>query len=373
MTAVNRERLLRTFQTLVSIDSPSYGERRMGDHLKQQLASLGISPEEDGAGAAIGGNCGNIYAFLPGDESLPPLLFCTHMDTVEPGAGKRAVMGEDGVIRSGGDTVLGADDCAGTAAILEALRVIREQALRHRPIEILFTAAEEAYSKGTAKLDFSKIRSREAYILDLTGPVGSAAYQAPSILSLTVSVRGRSSHAGFAPQDGVHAIQAAADAVARLPMGKIDGETTCNIGVIRGGRATNIVPDRCELQGEIRSYSHERALELSENVRRHFEDAAHSFGAEVDFALQTNCEAYRTPLEHPVVRRLQKVCGERQLPCSLVRTFGGSDNNVLATQGIAGIVLASAMHNCHSCEEFTTAEELIRLAELTLSLMTDRT
>jgi len=282
MTMVNRERMLRTFQTLVSIDSPSYGERSMGDHLKRQLAALGISPEEDGAGAAIGGNCGNIYGLLPGDESLPPLLFCTHMDTVEPGVGKRAVVGEDGVIRSGGDTVLGADDCAGTAAILEALRVIRERDLCHRPIEILFTAAEEAYSKGITQMDFSRIRSREAYVLDLTGPVGSAAYQAPSILSLAVSVRGRASHAGFAPEDGVHAIQAASDAVARLPMGKIDGETTCNIGVIRGGRATNIVPDLCELQGEIRSYSHARALELSEEVRRHFEDAARRFGAEAD-------------------------------------------------------------------------------------------
>lgn len=368
---VNRERLLDTFRTLVSIDSPSFGERDMGDYLKRRLAPLGISPEEDGAGAAIGGNCGNIYGLLPGDEGLPPLLFCTHMDTVEPSAGKRAVMGEDGVIRSGGDTVLGADDCAGTAAILEALRVVREASVPHRPIEILFTAAEEAYSKGAANMDFSKIRSREAYVLDLTGPVGSAAYQAPSILSLTVTVRGRASHAGFAPEAGVHAIRAAADALSKLPMGKIDGETTCNIGVIRGGLAANIVPELCQLQGEIRSFSHGRALELAEAVGRHFEEIARGIGARVDFTVQTNCEAYATPLGHPVVRRFQKVCAARGLRCELVRTFGGSDNNTLARRGVAGLVLASAMHDCHSCGEYTTAEELVRLAELTLSLMTD--
>lgn len=366
---IHSERLVREFIELVSIDSPSFGERTMGDYLKNQLAALGLTVEEDGAGSRLGGNCGNLYVFLEGRKDLEPILFCVHMDTVEPSAGKRAVLDGDGVIRSRGDTVLGADDFAGIVAILEALRVIHEQNLTHRPVEILFTVAEEVYCKGAKQFDFSKVRSKEAYVLDLSGPVGSAACQAPTILSFTVEVHGKASHAGFAPQEGVHAIQAAADAVAGLSMGKIDEHTTLNIGSIHGGLATNIVPDLCVLSGEIRSYSHEKAMEVAETVQKQFLSSAHAVGAAVDFDIQIGCRAYETPLGHPVIRRFETACQTLHLPSSLHQTFGGSDNNILAEYGISGIVLACAMNQCHSCTEYTTVDELVRISELTKVLM----
>lgn len=369
--AIDRERLVGTFSKLVSIDSPSFGERRMGDYLKEQLAGLGLGPREDDAGAAMGGACGNLYGYLEGDPAMPPVLFCGHMDTVEPSAGKQAVIGEDGVIRSGGDTVLGADDCAGIAAILEALQVIRENRLPHRPVEVLFSVAEEKYCKGIARFDFSKLKSREAYVPDLAGPVGTAALAAPSILSFTVQVHGRSAHAGFAPQEGIHAVQAAAAAVASLTLGKLDEDTTLNIGAMEGGQATNVVPDLCTVTGEIRSFSHKKALSLAEAVRIQFETFAAAVGASVTFSLQTDSEAFETPENHPVVRRFRAACALLGLPVSLIRTFGGSDNNVLAGKGIAGIVLASTMYECHSCAEYTTVDELARLAELILTLMTN--
>lgn len=368
---IDKQWLIREFQTLVSMDSPSFGERQMGDYLKKQLTGLGFAVEEDDAGLPHKGNCGNLHGFLEGNPDLAPILFCTHMDTVEPSRGKRAVLGEDGVIRSRGDTVLGADDCAGTAAVLEALRVIREEKLEHRPIEVLFTVAEELYCKGIKGLDFSRLRAGEAYILDLSAPPGSAAYQAPTILSLEIKIKGRSSHAGFAPEKGVHAIKAAAEAIAKLPMGRIDEDTTFNIGVIEGGKATNIIPDLCVLSGEIRSYSHEKALVTAEKVRAQLESAAKSLGAEAEFDLQVGCRAYTTPLEHPVVRRFELACETRGLPFSPVKTFGGSDNNVLAEHGITGLVLASAMYRCHSVWEYTTAAELIEVAGLALALMTE--
>jgi tripeptide aminopeptidase len=175
------------------------------------------------------------------------------------------------VIRSRGKTVLGADDMAGVAAILEALQVIREKNLPHGPVEVLFTVAEEAYAKGAGVFDFAKLMSEEAYVLDLAGPVGTAAYAAPSILSFTAVIRGRASHAGFAPQKGIHAIAVAADAISMMPMGRIDEETSVNVGTIAGGLGTNIIPDKCVVRGEVRSLSHEKAVKQAELVKKQFE------------------------------------------------------------------------------------------------------
>lgn len=367
---IDRERLLEEFFRLVSIDSPTFGERTMGDYLKRQLTGLGFTVREDDAGEKLGGSCGNLYAFSPGNGQGEPLLFACHMDTVEPAAGKRAVMDAAGRITSAGQTVLGADDLAGVAAVLEALRSLRAHKLEHRPLEILFTVAEEVYCRGAAVFDYSVLRAKEAYVLDLTGPVGLLANRAPTILSFTVRVKGKASHAGFAPEQGVHAIQTAADAVSCLPMGRLDEETTLNIGWIEGGTATNIVPEACLLRGEIRSYTHEKALDAAEAVQAAFADAADRRGARIEWKSEIHCHAYRTPENHPVVSRFQRACGRLDICPELTGTFGGSDNNILARHGITGVVLACAMNGCHSCEEYTTADELERIAAVTQILMT---
>ena len=368
----NQVRLVDEFTKLVSIDSPSFNERRMGDYVKSRLQALGLMVIEDGAGERIGGSCGNIYGFLQGDATKKPLLFCAHLDTVEPSRGKEAVLGENGVIHSRGNTVLGADDLAGVAAILEALTVLREKKLPHGPIEVLFTVAEEAYTRGANVFEFAKIMSEEAYVLDLAGPVGTAAYMAPSILAFTATVKGKASHAGFAPQKGIHAIAAAADAVAMLPMGRIDEETSLNVGTIAGGLATNIVPDRCVIRGEVRGLNHEKAKRHAELVKMQFERSATAFHAGLDFELETASVAYETPVKHPVVRRFESACDALRLPVALIKTFGGSDNNVLAQNGITGLVLANAMNRIHALDEFTTVDELSNIADLTLALMTCR-
>lgn len=367
---VNQVRLVDEFTKLVSIDSPSYGERQMGDRIKSKLSGLGMIVIEDDAGEKIGGDCGNIYGYLRGNTDMVPLLFCVHLDTVEPSKGKQAIIEADGTIHSDGDTVLGADDLTGVAAILEALTVIIEKQLRHGPIELLFTVAEEVYTKGGAEFDFSKILADEVYVLDLAGPVGSAAYMAPSILPFTVTVRGRASHAGFAPEKGIHAIAVAADAVSKLSMGRIDDETTLNIGLIEGGKATNVVPDNCIVKGEVRSLNHEKAKKQAELVRKQFELSAYAADTSVEFDMYEAAIAYETPQDHPVVARFEEACHALQLPVSLIKTFGGSDNNVIAQKGITGLVIASAMNHCHALDEFTTVEELIRIADLTLALMT---
>ena len=259
---IDTQRLVRTFSELVAVDSPSFGERAMADLLRDKLAALGISCKEDGAAEKLGGTAGTLFARVPGTPGAAALLFCTHMDTVVPARGKRAVLHADGRITSAGDTVLGADDLAGVAALLEVLETLREQGIAHRPLELLFTAAEEPYCAGVRHFDFSQCTAKTGFVLDLTGPVGTAAVAAPTILSFTVEITGRAAHAGFAPETGVHAVAAAAKGLARLQQGRLEAGTTLNVGMISGGTAANIVPERCTLSGEIRSMQHARAEAL---------------------------------------------------------------------------------------------------------------
>ena len=367
---IDQDRLLSTFLELVSIDSPSLGERAMGDHILRMLTDLGLDVLEDDAGRKLGGTCGNIRAFLPGSVGAP-LLFCTHLDTVEPSRGKKAILSEDGIIRSDGTTVLGADDLAGVAAVLEALRVITAGDRPHHPIELLFTVAEELYCRGSEVMDFSILVSREAYVLDLVGPIGDAAYAAPSILSFTADLRGRAAHAGFAPEDGIDAIKTAARALTSLQTGRTGPETTINAGLIQGGEATNIVPECCTVRGEVRSLDHVAAVRQMEQVRDQFKAAADASGTKLDFRIRTESVAYATDQSHPSVSRFKRAALAVGRAPSLLRTFGGSDNNRLAEHGITGLVLAAAMEQCHSCVEYTRIDELACSAELAVALMTD--
>ena len=164
---IDKKYLLELFRELVSIDSPSCGERMVCDCIKGRLLALGFLPQEDNTAEKINGRCGNLYCYVEGTLNLPPLLFSAHMDTVEPSRGKQLVSNEDGTITSAGDTVLGADDCAGLAVILEALTALRKSEQPHRPLELLFSAAEEPYCTGIRHFDFSQLRSREAYVFDV--------------------------------------------------------------------------------------------------------------------------------------------------------------------------------------------------------------
>lgn len=365
---INKKRMLSLFKKLISFDSPSFGEREICDYIKTALSELGITAHEDGAAASIHGNCGNLYAYVDGAMDIPPLLFCAHMDTVEPGRGKRMKIDRDGRITSAGDTILGADDCAGIAAIFEALTTLKESAKPHRPIEIVFTVAEEPYCVGVRQLDVSRLGSKEAYVFDLAGPVGEAAYQAPTILSFEAAFRGRSAHAGFAPEQGIHAIKAAGTAVSRISCGHVNGATV-NIGTISGGTAGNIVPDRCTVTGEIRSLSDEVAQEQLALISGTMREAAKECGAFAEINSTVHCAAYQTPQGHAVVRRFESACREINVEPRLVQTFGGSDNNHLSLKGMTGIVVANAMNGCHSTGEYTTEKELENAARLALALM----
>ncbi len=366
----NTKRLVDEFCKLVSIDSISFKERNMADYLKSELNKIGVQLYEDNAGDYYNSDTGNLYGYLKGNIEGEPVLFSAHMDTVEPGLGKKAVVCSDGKITSKGNTVLGADDMAGIAAILEALKVIKENNLRHRNIELLFPIGEEIYIKGTNVFDFEIIKSKTAYVLDLSGEIGTAALQAPSLISFTVDVKGKAAHAGFSPEQGINAIAAAAEAVSNIKQGKIDSESTLNIGTINGGTGTNIISESCIVKGEIRSLDHKKALNLLDNLKSVFEDSCKKYKAEFKLDYNIDLEAYKTDASSIVVQKYENACNALGININYVSTFGGSDNNNFAKNGIEGIVVACGYNNAHTCQENIYIYDLEKLTAIVLKLMT---
>ncbi len=384
---ISEEKMQQEFAALTAIDSVSYEERRMADQMRGMLTELGFAVEEDNAADRLrkerphgeesgqGDAAGNLYGFLKGDLPGDPILLSAHLDTVRPGYGKKALFREDGVITSDGNTVLGADDVAGLLEILEGIRAVRAAGIPHRDIEVLFFVAEEMHCRGSSVFEYDRIRSREAYVLDLSGPVGTAAVQAPTILTFEASVIGKAAHAGFRPEDGVHAIAVMADAITRIPHGRLyagkEEETMINIGSITGGGATNIVPALCTCTGEIRSCVHEQAVQMMEQVKNEFEETAAWYFASAEVKSTVRIRSYRTEENSPAVRHFLRACEALGFPGDRIRTFGGSDNNNLAQHGIQGLVLSCGMTDMHSTRESIRTEDLVNGARLVAELITD--
>ncbi len=366
---INEQRLTQLFGELVTIDAPSLQERTMADAVSRLLSALGFEVFEDQAAAAIGGNCGNFYARLTGDLPGLPLLLSGHLDTVEPCRGKRAIVGTDGIIRSAGDTILGADNLAGISAILEAVRSVREDGIPHRSLEILLSVAEERHLTGTHHLEIGRLAAREAYVLDTSGSPGLAILQAPGHIALTFDFLGQAAHAGIAPETGISAIQAAALGIAELRLGRVDETSTANIGRIAGGGETNVIPDHCRVTAECRSLDAGRLRQLADEMCASMRRGAASTGARLEVHEVTSYQPYEISPEHPVVRRFVDVCETIGLPVRLAATGGGSDNNILALHGIAGIVLSCGMMKVHSCQEEISVRDLVDTAKLVRGLI----
>jgi tripeptide aminopeptidase len=366
---VNGKRLVDLFCGLVPIDSPSLGERAMADVVRPLLEELGFQVQEDHAAPLISGHCGNLIARCPGRLEGPPLLLGVHLDTVEPCHGKKAVTGSDGIIRSQGTTVLGADDLAGITAILEALRTARERGIPHRSLEILLSVAEELHLRGSSQLEPGQFKAKEAYILDTSGPPGLLVLAAPGHIHMRFQVTGKAAHAGIAPQDGISAIAVAAQGIASMKLGRIDSETTANIGRIEGGGETNIVAADCLVTTECRSLDYDRLVGQAAHMRRAMEQAAGESGASVSVEETISYLPYRIGTDRPVIRRFQEACRLVGLDSRMCPGGGGSDNNVLVQMGIEGVVLSCGMNRVHSCSEEIRIRDLCDTARLVLALI----
>lgn len=352
------EDIKNLFLKLVEIDSPSGEEGEIREYLKKIYGNIGVYFDEDEAG--------NLYAEIKGVGDY--LLLSSHMDTVNPGKGKKAVVKDDGTITSDGTTVLGADDYSGLVEIYEVVKYIQENDITHRPLEILFTTGEELYCVGAKKFDFDKVKAKEAYVLDLSGPVGNAAYAAPTIISFEAAIHGKAAHAGFHPEDGIHAIQAAAKAIGKLKLGRVNDGVTGNVGTIQGGTGTNIIPEEVTVRGEIRSLVHEDAVNLVREYRDTFEKEAVKIGAKVSWKEEIHIMAYETPLRSKAITNFKNAVAAAGISPKLEKTFGGSDQNVFAQKGIDGIVVANSMNNVHSVQEYTNIHEIEKVVEILLHL-----
>lgn len=368
---VNKKRLTNTFLNFAIIDSPSFSEREVCEKIISILEPLGFKITVDDSGDKLGGNCGNIYAVLEGDDkSLDPLLFCAHMDTVQPCYFKHPIIDSDGTIHSDGSTIIGADDLSAVSEIIEAVTLIYEHRMKHRTIELLFTVAEEAHCEGSKLFDFSKIKSKECYVLDYDGQIGFAANAAPAKVGFTARIIGKSAHAGFEPERGINAIATMAKAISQVKQGRVSESATLNIGTIKGGSATNIISDSCEISGEIRALSTDNAVKIAKDLETQINKTCEEYKTQLVFEHNVLYKSFKVSPKHSVVQRYQKAVKSIGIKPELRTTFGGSDNNVMFDNGITGIVIASGMHNCHSTEEYTTVDEMEKVTEILLSLMT---
>jgi len=366
---INADRTFKEFMELVQVDSVSGQERKLADLLLDRLESLGLEVWEDDAGKKLNTSAGNIIGKLPktvaGGE---PVLLCAHMDTVEPGVGVVPVL-DNRVIKSSGDTILGADDKAGITAILEVLRVIRENNIPHGGIEVAFTVWEEGGLLGAKNLDFDRLESKMGFVLDCDGPAGTIIVQAPSQDRISATVRGRAAHAGISPEEGINAIVVASRAIAAMKLGRIDDETTANIGVITGGKAINIVPDAVTIKGETRSLTASKREAQTKAMVAALEETARANGTTADVVVETIYPDFKLGEKNRVVIIAARAARQLGMNPRLVKTGGGSDANIFNNRGIAVANLGIAMQKVHTTDEYIRSEDLVSNARYLLEII----
>jgi tripeptide aminopeptidase len=366
---VNRGRMLKEFLELVQIHCSSGKERQVGDFVGNKLTELGLEAWEDNAGEKTGGDCGNIMAYVEGTVTEAPVLLLTaHLDCVEPCRYVKPQR-KEGKITSGGDTVLGADDKAGVVSILEALRVIQEDGIEHGGLQVIFTVQEENGLIGSKNIDRRKIKGDFGYALDSSGEPGKVIIRAPGENTIKVRVRGKTAHAGIEPEKGINAIVLAGKALAQVKQGRMDEETTANVGIIKGGQATNIVPDLVEITCEARSHNMDKLAKLTADIRSTYERVVTDNGGQAEVEIMEDFAAYRLSEDSAVAALAAKAAASIGLTAVWQATGGGSDANIFNYYGIPTAVLGMGMTNVHTTDEYIREEDLYEGAELAVALI----
>lgn len=364
----NLERMIAEFTELVRIDAASRNERLVVDALLAKLKAMGLSPSEDDTGSKIEGNAGNIFTVVPGNTEGPTLLFCAHTDRVLPGFGIKPQVLKDRII-SDGSTILAADDLAGVVQILEAVRLLEEENIPHGDIEILFTVSEEGGLLGARHFDVATSKADYAFFLDGGGAIGNLVVQAPYSGRLTAKVKGRAAHAGGEPEKGLNAIVVAAHALVAMNLGRIDHETTANIGIINGGLATNIVPDTVELRGESRSLQPEKLSAQLDHMVQAINEATAKFETTAEIEVTKSNLGYSLSAEEPIVKLATEATASLGITPHLIPTGGGSDANVIRSKGIASMVLANGLMNAHRLDEYILLDDLAKGADQVVAII----
>ncbi|MCR8843041.1 M20/M25/M40 family metallo-hydrolase [Paenibacillus sp. SC116] len=369
---VQQERLVQHFLQLVQVDSETRYEREICDLLKKQFSELGLDVYEDDTQEKSGHGAGNLIVTWPaseGQEQAKRIFFTSHMDTVTPGKGIKPVIDADGMIRSDGTTILGADDKAGLAAMFEAIRVVQESGQAHGQIQFVITVGEESGLNGARVMDASLLKADLGYALDSNGEIGSIAVAAPTQAKVTMEIFGKSAHAGVNPEDGISAIQVAGKAVARMPLGRIDHETTANIGRFEGGGATNIVCDYVKLTAEARSIVQDKMDKQTAAMKEALESAATEYGARAQFTSEVMYPAFNFTEEDEVVKLVARANEKIGVKTSVFHSGGGSDANIFNGHGVPTVNLAVGYKDIHTTNEHIHTSDLVKTTELVVAII----
>ena len=374
---INPERLKNLLIELIKIDSLSRKEYDVAMRLKREMEDLGAQVSIDDAGERVGGNVGNLIAHFTGTApKAMPILLSAHMDTVVPGEGIVPILAGD-ILRTDGRTVLGGDDKSGVAIICEVLRVVKENRFPCSDVDVVFTICEEAGLIGAKCLDVNRLRARTGLVLD-SDSVGFLFTKAPAANRMEFRVHGLEAHAGVCPEKGVNAIKVAADGVARMSLGRIDHETTANIGVIEGGMAVNIVPNSVILKGEARSHSEEKLERQTEHMLRCLQDAAarHTlevggaqFTATVDAKIERDYDRMDVSDGAPIVQLVRAAANNLRVDIKTLATGGGCDANVLNQKGLEVANLSTGMREIHTVKEWLDLKDLNLSAQMVLEVV----
>lgn len=366
---INAERVKQTFLELVSINSPSRSERGVADYVKAKLAGLGFEVEEDDSGPKINGNAGNIIAFKKGTaESATPIFLSCHMDTVEPTEKLKVVFDGD-TIKSDGSTILGADDKAGIASVLEGAADVMERDVQHGDIQVLFSICEEQGLRGARELDHSRIKGKMGYVFDTERPVAGITMSAPTHDAMSIEIQGTASHAGIAPEKGISAIVAASNAISKMRLGRIDAETSANIGKIEGGKARNIIPDLVTIGAEARSRNNAKLDEQIRHMTELFEQEAEKIGAKAIVKNTRQYSTYRWTQGDAVVKLAMAASRKIGIEPVFLEGGGGSDANIYNSVGIPAVVVGAGYSGAHSATEEITVGELVKCSEFVTALI----
>jgi len=362
---MDSKRLLERFFRYVSCPSESGKERSFCELIEDELKALGLTVRRDEVGEKCGSDGWNVYAYLPGEGE--PILFSCHIDTVSPGVGIEPVV-KDGVIYSAGDTILGADDKAGIAAVLEAIETICEQNLAHRPIEILFSICEELGLLGAKYADYSYIKSKQAVVLD-HAEIGSFVNNAPANMHLHIEITGKSSHAGVAPDKGIHALKAATAAIANIPCGFADDSTVMNVANLLAPGKTNVVPDKAAFDMEIRSFKEEILQSHIKNTETAVKAACEAIGATYTISSERHSDVLYVSEGSPLISRLKEVYTELGVNTTVERTYGGCDATWLSYNGLDAVNIGIGVCDIHSTDEHIAVADIEITAKAILAMM----
>lgn len=365
---MNTQRLVDNFIRYIQIDSESYDELNIAKTVMADLQELGCEVYMDNAGEKLGSNAGNIYAVFKGDETFEPILFSAHLDTVKPGKNIKPVI-KDGVIYSDKTTVLGGDDKSGVVSVIEAIKMIKEQNLNHPTVEIVFTICEECGLLGSRNLDYSRLTSKKAAVLDSSGDAGVIIQGAPGKTKISGHFIGKTSHAGVAPEDGISAIQIAAEAISNMKLLRIDDETTANIGTLKAEYSTNIVPEKVYMLAEARSRNAEKLDAQKKHMMKCIDDACVKFGGKFEGEVDDLYYPYFTDENDSFISEIKDACIRSNVKHCIKLSGGGSDANNMNLNGIKSVVLGTGMCKVHSVNEEITIKNLEDITKIVFELI----